>query len=82
MSDNTSYVILSEIRDLLRQSVELQKQTLAEVRKQVQMEQSLMSNPELFATRISPDFFSEILGQITPNSEQDNDNINDDYEEN
>jgi hypothetical protein len=29
--DNQTYVLLSEIRDLMRQSVELQKQTLAEV---------------------------------------------------
>jgi hypothetical protein len=32
--DNQTYILLSEIRDLMRQSVELQKQTLAEVRLQ------------------------------------------------
>jgi hypothetical protein len=72
MHDPAVYVILGEIRDLMRQSVELQKQTLAEVRKQVEMEKSVVDS-ELFATHISSDLFSELLGQITTNC-QDNDN--------
>ncbi len=78
MSDNTTYVILSEIRDLLRQSVDLQKQTLAEVSRQVEMEQSIMSNSELFATHISPDLFAELYGEhIESVRPQDNDNTED-----
>jgi hypothetical protein len=56
----------------MRHSVELQKQTLAEVRRQVEMEKSVVDS-ELFATRISSDLFSELLDQITTNC-QDNDN--------
>ena len=75
MHDPAVYVILGEIRDLMRQSVELQKQTLAEVRRQVEMERSVVDS-ELFATRISDDLFAELLGQFTQPRLQDNDNIN------
>ena len=73
MHDPAVYVILGEIRDLMRQSVELQKQTLAEVRRQVEMERSVVDS-ELFATHISSDLFSELLGQVSLNRIQDNDN--------
>ena len=73
MNDTTVYVLLTEIRDLMRQSVELQKQTLTEVRRQVQLEQSVVDS-ELLATHISSDLFSELLGQVALKTIQDNDN--------
>lgn len=71
MQDNTVYVILSEIRDLLRESVELQRQTLAEVRNQVEMERSVLDPLSGLQT-----LFADLYGEHiqTP---QDNDNTED-----
>ena len=75
MNDPAAYVLLGEIRDLMRISVDLQRQTLAEVRKQVELESSAVDS-ELFATRVSEEFFAELLGQISNTRAQDNDDIN------
>jgi hypothetical protein len=73
MQDNTSYVILSEIRDLLRQSVEIQRQTLAEVQKQVDLERSAVDPLSGLGN-----FFAELYGEhIESVRPQDNDNTED-----
>lgn len=73
MQDNTSYVILSEIRDLLRQSVELQRQTLAEVQKQVDLERSAVDPLGGLGN-----LFAELYGEhVEPVYPQDNDNTED-----
>ena len=71
--DNNTYVLLSEIRDLMRQSVELQKQTLVEVRRQLEIEKSVVDS-ELFSTHISSGLFSELLDQLSSSRAQDNNN--------
>lgn len=79
--DNQTYVLLSEIRDLMRQSVELQKQTLAEVRLQNGDDRWNSFDPQFIGDNqfdMSPEEvdlrFQELLGNFMNAFPQDNNN--------
>lgn len=76
--DNQTYVLLSEIRDLMRQSVELQKQTLAEVRLQNGDDRWNSFDPQSIKSDKYSEVvdlrFQELLGNFMNAFPQDNNN--------